>query len=138
MLVRALERSRIDRDRVVQQSTERGRNVRIDLLDVARKVESSLAGLRRARLLLALLLGVRIVVCVRASCVLSEMVRKLEVHSDRARDDRHLVLSESARLVRADDRRIGHRLTGAKYSHQERLLRHATGSERERERDGEG
>lgn len=103
----------------------------IDVLHIGREVG---AAAPRSGILLV---GVDVVVGVRASGVLGETVGELKVDSDGASDDRHLVLGERTGLVGADDGSVGHGLAGAEDADEEVLLGHATGGESEGESDGE-
>lgn len=140
VLVGSLEGGRVDGDRVIEKLAEAGRDVLVDVGHVGREVEATLAGRSGLELLLLRvdLLGVAVVVGVGTGGVLGEAVGELEVDTDGAGDDRHLVLGEGSGLVGADDGSVGHGLASAENTDEEGGLGHATSSESEGESDGEG
>lgn len=63
---------------------------------------------------------------------------KLSIDAQRTSNDRHDVLRQCTRLVRANDRRVGHGFTRAEDSDEKVHLRHSLRCEGEGEGDGEG
>lgn len=130
MLVRALERGRVDGDGIVEELAERTLDGAVDVGHVEGEVLATATG--RGRVGRG---GFGVVVGVGPIGVLGQAGGKLEVDADRAGDDAHRVGRERARLVRADDGRVGHRLARTEHAHEQVLRRHPPRRKRQRQRD---
>ena len=137
-----LEGGGIDCDRLVEQTLELGRKDGIDVALFDRKIvcvfpiDLRLVGVDLGHVLF-LGLTLFLIRRVRAGLVILEVADEFRADADRAGDDVHDVLGEGPRLAGADDRGIGHGLTGTEDSNEEIVGSHSLGSESEGEGYGE-
>ena len=137
-----LEGGGIDCDRLVEQTLELGRKDGIDVALFDRKIvcvfpiDLRLVGVDLGHVLF-LGLTLFLIRRVRAGLVILEVADEFRADADRACDDVHDVLGEGSRLAGADDRGIGHGLTGTEDSNEEIVGSHSLGSESEGEGYGE-